>query len=416
MTKYNQEKYLRRMKLKKYGKYFYLGIIGILCFGIGVYFTYSKYSVSKETEIVRTTVGDFISGDVVIGAYINGEYAKSIPSKDDDYKVEKIVCDNGASGKWDYNDWGIIVTNLTKRNKCNVYFRTAVYTFDYVGSLQTFTIPVSGTYKLEVWAGQGGYAYSKEAYGGYGGYSNGEIVLTKGDILYITVGGQGENGLSYASNSFYIGGYNGGGNALSDNSTVWGGGGGATSIQNALIGDGQLKNYENNKSNVLIVAGAGGGGGWHYKQYLITNSSPYLPHPGGSGGGYIGNSGITESNSLGTGGTQMSAGVNGSTNNSTVSASFGYGGNYNVPIPNAGGGSGFYGGGSAYYDGSSGGGGSGYIGNSLLNEKTMYCYNCQESSEESTKTISTTCSEETPTENCSKKGNGYARITLVSID
>ena len=46
----------------------------------------------------------------------------------------------------------------------------------------------------------------------------------------------------------------------------------------------------------------------------------------------------------------------------------------------------------------------------------MYCYNCEESFEESTKTISTTCSEEMPTSYCAKKGNGYARITLVSID
>lgn len=43
----------------------------------------------------------------------------------------------------------------------------------------------------------------------------------------------------------------------------------------------------------------------------------------------------------------------------------------------------------------------------------MYCYNCEESSEESTKTISTTCAEETPTSNCAKKGNGYARITYI---
>ena len=67
-------------------------------------------------------------------------------------------------------------------------------------------------------------------------------------------------------------------------------------------------------------------------------------------------------------------------------------------------------------DDSSGAGGSGYIGNSLLTNKVMYCYNCEESNEENTKTISTTCNEETPTVNCSKKGNGYARITLVSID
>lgn len=43
----------------------------------------------------------------------------------------------------------------------------------------------------------------------------------------------------------------------------------------------------------------------------------------------------------------------------------------------------------------------------------MYCYNCEESTEESTKTISTTCTSETPTENCSKQGNGYARITYL---
>ena len=90
-----------------------------------------------------------------------------------------------------------------------------------------------------------------------------------------------------------------------------------------------------------------------------------------------------------------------------------------------GGGGGYYGGfcgiGSKFNDGTSGaddigGGGSGYIGNSLLKNKVMYCYNCEESSEEDTKTISTTCSEEIPTTNCAKKGNGYARITLVSID
>ena len=43
----------------------------------------------------------------------------------------------------------------------------------------------------------------------------------------------------------------------------------------------------------------------------------------------------------------------------------------------------------------------------------MYCYNCEESTEKSTKTISTTCTSETPTENCSKQGNGYARITYL---
>ena len=59
---------------------------------------------------------------------------------------------------------------------------------------------------------------------------------------------------------------------------------------------------------------------------------------------------------------------------------------------------------------------SGYIGNSLLTNKAMYCYNCTPSSVESTKTISTTCTSATPTPNCAKQGNGYAKITLVSIN
>ena len=86
-------------------------------------------------------------------------------------------------------------------------------------------------------------------------------------------------------------------------------------------------------------------------------------------------------------------------------------GEYTVGGDGGQGGNCFYGDGAS--DFSYGGGWSGYIGNSLLTNKAMYCYNCEESSEESTKTVSTTCAEETPTENCAKKGNGYARITYI---
>ena len=122
MKKFNKDKYLKKLRFKKYKRYLYIGIPCILVLLIGIYFAYSKFSVFKEEEVVRTTVGDFISGDVVIGAYIDGEYSKSIPGKNDGYVVDKIVCDNDASASWDNDSWGIIVTNLTKRTKCNVYF------------------------------------------------------------------------------------------------------------------------------------------------------------------------------------------------------------------------------------------------------------------------------------------------------
>lgn len=67
-------------------------------------------------------------------------------------------------------------------------------------------------------------------------------------------------------------------------------------------------------------------------------------------------------------------------------------------------------------DGSAGAGaagGSGYIGNSLLTNKAMYCYNCTASSDAATKTISTTCTSSSPTKNCSKSGDGHAIITYI---
>ena len=124
MKKFNKDKYLKKLKFKKYRRYLYIGIPCILVLLIGIYFAYSKFSVFKEEEVVRTTAGDFISGDDVIGAYIDGEYSTTIPGKNDGYVVKSVSCDNNATGSWNNDSWGIIVTNLTKRTKCNVYFET----------------------------------------------------------------------------------------------------------------------------------------------------------------------------------------------------------------------------------------------------------------------------------------------------
>ena len=126
------------------------------------------------------------------------------------------------------------------------------YDFDYVetngdGYVQTFTVPATGTYRLEVWGAQGGNSpgYSNE---GKGGYSVGEITLNKNTNLYIAVGGQGVE----------IGkGYNGGGIRTDSNWNWFGGsGGGATHI--AINNNrGELVNYASNQNEVLIVAGGG---------------------------------------------------------------------------------------------------------------------------------------------------------------
>ena len=49
----------------------------------------------------------------------------------------------------------------------------------------------------------------------------------------------------------------------------------------------------------------------------------------------------------------------------------------------------------------------------LVINKSMYCYNGTSSTAASTKTISNTCVNASATSNCSKAGNGFAKITYL---
>lgn len=128
MKKFNKDKYLKQLQLKrfyrKYERYFYIGIPCLLVAILGIYFAYSKFTTTSDTEVVRTTVGDFIQGDIILTPYIDGTYSKTFPKDELGYNVEKVTCDNGATGEWDSFNWKLKVTGMTKRTKCNVYFVT----------------------------------------------------------------------------------------------------------------------------------------------------------------------------------------------------------------------------------------------------------------------------------------------------
>lgn len=133
-----------------------------------------------------------------------------------------------------------------------------VQTFDYSGEIKTWTAPYNGNYKLEAWGAQGGRGLQNGSYsavGGYGGYSTGNVKLTSGQKLYVTVGEKGKDGVVNVATS--NGGYNGGGNGLWDayDNEASGGGGGATHIstQKKLLSE-----LSSSISDILIVAGAGG--------------------------------------------------------------------------------------------------------------------------------------------------------------
>ena len=93
--------------------------------------------------------------DEYIASYFDGEYQTEIPGKDDGYVVDKIVCDNGAVGTWDYDEWSITIKNATQKIKCSIYFKFKTeYVFDYTGTEQLFTVPQTRKYKLETWWAQ----------------------------------------------------------------------------------------------------------------------------------------------------------------------------------------------------------------------------------------------------------------------
>lgn len=365
---------------------------------------------------------EYLSSDDIIGVYVNNELSDKIPSKDEALFQKAICDDDSAKVTWDSDSWGLSISNLNKKIKCNLYFYfgQTVFDFDYTGDEQTFTVPFSGTYKLETWGAQGA-TDSENYYGGYGGYSIGNIHLIENENLYLIVGGKGQN-VNTKNEAAVAIGYPNGGAVSSHNHSNYdinlSSGGGSTHIsdKNKLLAE-----LQNDKDSIFIVAGGGGGVCAWWQESLRDDN---VADNGGSGGGQKGTTTSQNYNKNNPGsGSQIKGGtgggnLEGNPADKWLNGSFGTGGGakiedkiYNV---SGGGGGGYYGGGASW--GGSGAGGSGYIGNSLLTNKAMYCYNCEESSEEDTKTISTTCAEETPTSNCAKKGNGYARITLISID
>lgn len=194
------------------------------------------------------------------------------------------------------------------------------YIYQAIGT-NRFKTPVTGSYKIEAYGAQGGGMDT--ANGGYGGYSYGTINLTKGQFLYLTIGGRGV----YADG----GGFGGGGFGKN------GGAGGGGSF--VLLVD---EPYDTVKPQNILVAAGGGGGGLPSKS-------------GGTGGGLEGGSGYGNSK----GGTQ------------TGGYSRGKGQSYENEVSTS-----YYGGGGGgYYGGfgvanGAGAGGSGYLNENLSDAKT----------------------------------------------
>ena len=253
--------------------------------------------------------------------------------------------------------------------------------FSYINGCTEYTVPTSGTYKLEVWGAQGGSS-SEYDLGGKGAYVYGYRYIQANTTLNVCVGGRGLPG----GTSNVNGGFNGGGTSSGASTFAGGSGGGATDIR---IGT----NFE----DTIIVAGGGGGS--------ASRNDSTNPSIGGAGGGGTGTSTPTSYNGLGA--TEESGGAQASFSDGSITKyptsgsklNGGTSGLYSTTYSGGAGGGGYYGGGAGVRYGS-GGGGSSYCGDTL---------NCTRYSGDEEFTLYN------GTKSIGNPNDGYARITLISF-
>ncbi len=227
--------------------------------------------------------------------------------------------------------------------------RATIIDFGYTGSIETYTIPTTGSYDITASGAQGGgYNSAGAIAGGMGATIGGDLSLTSGEMLHILVGGMG------ASQSYPGGSFGGGG------------GGSFVALGNSL-----------SSSTPLVVAGGGGGSGTGGYDGVpkggpgsITPSGPGTSGGtigmGGGGGGFSGPPGATGTyGGDGVGGQSFLDGGAGGSGGTFVNFNGGFlgsNGGFGGGGGNGGGGGGYTGGeGGGLSDGGNGEGGSSFF-------------------------------------------------------
>ncbi|TWD90233.1 glycine rich protein [Neobacillus bataviensis] len=245
--------------------------------------------------------------------------------------------------------------------------------FQYTGGIDTWTVPQTGTYRLETWGAQGGGQV-----GGNGAHIAGDFQLNKGELINLIVGGRG--GLTTQGTNYSGGG--GGGTFIYKNAfdayplIVAGGGGGQA--ENAYGGAGSATM---SPTNSILGTGNGLGGDIGYGGKGGIDLYDYSTGGGGAGWLSDGQNGILLRNPEGQGGkSPRNGGSGGISSHPSFTGFYGGfgGGGSNSDNTGAGGGGGGYtgGGGGNNYTyinnlptwGAGGGGGSYNSGTNQLNE------------------------------------------------
>jgi len=322
--------------------------------------------------------------------------------------------------------------------------QNASYLNMYTQGIQEWTVPVSGSYKIEcLGAGAQGYVVGTTLNypGGKGARMIGTFNLTKNEVICIVVGQEGKEGPGFlidGTNRRGMGSGGGGGSFVYKKINnvlciVAGGGGGsgynrgyggkgtADKLPDILSG-GAILNAQNNGGH-QGREGRGGKGGQHHADNTLTGTHWNSGAGGGGGWNSDGETGVLSTHPTSTDKDYAGVGGKGRTATTTttiynqISYTFGpfVGGYHQNEIDKVDGNGGFGGGGGSSSLGHSGGGGGGYTGggggNSFGNNSSNPTHSGGQGGGSYNNGISGTQTNESGING----GNGIVIITLTSL-
>jgi hypothetical protein len=415
-------------------------------YGVNMIYQYDS-RISSISDITFNTLGDVEYRVVLTGSQTH-YFPSGTTYVEPGYTVLKA--DDGTINPAGYNvtvtgtvlnTVGAISTlTYTLRNPSNTIVDTrtrtvhaiqSVYNFTYTGASQQFIAPVNGVYRVELWGSSGGNIE------GFGGYTKGEIQLIYDGVpFHIYVGQAGVAG-TYGNNTTSTVGqgaaatFNGGGAGGNAGGGAYpyanyrGGasGGGATDLRTT---SGTWNNTTSLRSRLMVAAAGGGTGG------LVAGDVSYDSNRSHAGG-LVGQLGAVQTYLAGT--YEQHVPMRGVGATQTTGFGFGIGGTgANTGDPtycngHSGGGAGYYGGTGGQSTGGSchmmgGGAGSSFIsGHPGVNAINSDGTHSNQSNHFSGLVFSNTemksGNEVMPNPaggtQTGHQGNGYARVTLISI-
>ncbi len=116
--------------VKKNKKIIY-SIVGILLIigSITLYKTYSFYEEKKSFNVLKGRIPDFGYDIKMLSVVVDDKKSETIPERGL-YKTN-VHCTNGTFGEWDYNNWNLVLNNVSSESKCNVEFTSGLSEEEY---------------------------------------------------------------------------------------------------------------------------------------------------------------------------------------------------------------------------------------------------------------------------------------------